>query len=206
MAKKIEDITNDLTQYINKIENSITKTDAAFVALSVKQRMLGLIAKGISPILGAGRFPEYKALSALNSQKRKTRVLRNTLRNGTKRNKAQLRRAISSSKRKESQLRKGYPFSVQDKYPNKKPRPVNLFLSGDFLSNLDWRIKQNAKNILVEIGFYDKPSKQKESGHRDGVNGQPKRPIIPQGAESFNRIVTAEIMKIVKAAVARAKR
>lgn len=72
------------------------------------------------------------------------------------------------------------------RYPgNRKPkRPVNLFLTGDFLNNLKFRIK-TGKIPVITILFSKKSEQIKELGHREGAGGQPKRPIIPRGNESF---------------------
>lgn len=83
---------------------------------------------------------------------------------------------------------------TRKKFPNKRSRPVNLWLSGDFLSNLEAFTKSNwRKDIFgrlgysLFVGFRDQLSKLKEKGHRDGVNGQPERPIIPEGNEEFSK-------------------
>ena len=84
-----------------------------------------------------------------------------------------------------------YPEGVRGSFPKKRKRPVNLTLSGDFLKMLKFKSKTGRKP-KIEIGFYDKLSKKKEQGHREGAGGQPKRPIIPKGkGESYAvRIVT----------------
>lgn len=185
MPKKIDDIYKDLHSYINKIENSVNDRVASAIGYTVRQRMLSLIAKGLSPILGAGRFPEYKAVSVARSLKK-----------------------LNASKRAAKSSPRGYPYTAQVKrdFPNKRARPVNLFLSGDFLSNLTYAIGVRAKARLVTVGFFDDPSKKKESGHREGVNGQPKRPIIPAASESFSEVIKLDILKIVKDAIKLAAR
>ena len=72
------------------------------------------------------------------------------------------------------------------RYPGtKKPaRPVNLKLTGAFLNDLIFRIVRGTKPRIV-IFFRTNLSNLKESGHREGVNSQPKRPILPQGNEDF---------------------
>lgn len=79
-------------------------------------------------------------------------------------------------------------------FPDKRARPVNLWLSGEFLSSLqaftktDWRNSTVGKlSYKLFIGFKDRLSRKKEQGHREGVNGQPMRPIIPEKSESFSR-------------------
>lgn len=80
----------------------------------------------------------------------------------------------------------GYPFTVMKKYPNKRPRPVNLFLSGDFLEALKALVSGSETNAKLELGFEDNSEESLiEEGHRIGWLGQGKRPIIPQGSEKF---------------------
>jgi hypothetical protein len=74
------------------------------------------------------------------------------------------------------------------RYPgDQKPqRPVNLYLTGDFLDNLAYKIELGTKPKVL-IGFWDQESILKEKGHREGANTQPKRPIIPIGGETFSK-------------------
>ena len=109
MAKKIDDIFKDLNSYIDKIEDSIDERVAAGIAYTVRQRMLSLISKGISPILGWGRFPEYKNVKQLNSLRRNGKSLR-ALRKAGSGNQARIRRALSQNKRNQEKARKGYPL------------------------------------------------------------------------------------------------
>lgn len=75
--------------------------------------------------------------------------------------------------------------AIRRKYPDKKPRPVNLNLSGKFLSDLTYRVRSGSKPILT-IGFWKKLSILKELGHRKGSSGQRKRPIIPTADERYS--------------------
>lgn len=74
--------------------------------------------------------------------------------------------------------------SIRKKFPLKRQRPVNLYLSGEFLKDLKINIF-NGKILRFKVGFFNKDSIIKERGHREGANGQPKRPIIPKNTESF---------------------
>lgn len=85
-----------------------------------------------------------------------------------------------------------YPDKARKDFPAKRRRPVNLFLSGDFL----FFLRPFVKGQKIFIGFSDPLSIKKEQGHRDGANGQPKRPIIPQGSETFNK----RIIRVIKEA------
>jgi hypothetical protein len=93
------------------------------------------------------------------------------------------------------------------RYPAKqKPaRPVNLWLSGDFLDSLVARVKGTRKPTIT-IGFDSQESNRKESGHREGANGQLERPIIPEGSETFSKGVLVEIQKFLARKFDRKKR
>lgn len=97
--------------------------------------------------------------------------------------------------------KKGYPYNQKNKFPNKKPRPVNLFLSGAFLSSL----RSDGKKNIISIGFdRGSLSAKKESGHREGVNSQPSRPIIPSRSERFSVTIEREIINMLRFIVKRA--
>lgn len=83
------------------------------------------------------------------------------------------------------------------KYPasKKRPRPVNLKLSGKFLREFSVTLKRF--NVL-EYGFFSQYGKNLEEGHRIGQNSQLKRPIIPQGNEKLVYSLEALILKIFK--------
>ena len=88
------------------------------------------------------------------------------------------------------------------KYPGKrKPkRPVNLYLSGVFLKALRGIGYRVGQEIYVRIGFSDSLNAEKERGHREGANGQPKRPIIPEGNETFTPRILLKMKKAYKLA------
>jgi hypothetical protein len=89
---------------------------------------------------------------------------------------------------------KGYPLSVTNQFPDKKQRPVNLRLSGDFLNALDHKVKRDGSNYKTEIGYFDSEQAVKERGHREGANSQPKRPTLIKGdekpAQRIQRIIS----------------
>lgn len=229
--RKFDQLRNDLLARLDKFEDSIDDQVAFAVGFTVRQRMLQLISKGISPILGKGRFQAYKgqankakAREDLKKAKKLLDFRKNNQRYLTKLSRGS-RGRLAREKRKQLRLdkkatkaafelkkkeilgkinKKYYPFSVQSEFPSKKPRPVNLFLSGDFLSNLTYSIAAKGKKKLISIGFLDDLSAKKEQGHREGVNGQPSRPTIPKGTESFAQIIKLDIMKIMKDAIKRA--
>lgn len=91
------------------------------------------------------------------------------------------------------------------RYPGKKKpqRPVNLFLSGDFLQSLKMTAA-GGKNAFIRIFFSDKLSIKKERGHREGAGGQPRRPIIPQGGESFSEGITLALKRKLREIISKA--
>lgn len=175
LRKFRKDLELETKAAANRFAKSVTPAEKQDIGQGVIKEMLEAIKKGISPIEGFGRFPAYKWAGRAN---------------------AALKRAKTKSGRRAAKdLKAGkYPYSVQGKYPDKKERPVNLFLSGDFLNALVAR----SRAFGVEIGFFDDLSAKKESGHRDGVNGQPRRPIIPQGQEQFTSSIYRRILKVVQ--------
>ena len=94
-----------------------------------------------------------------------------------------------------------YPDKIMKHFPKKRRRPVNLNLSGKFLSKLSSKVETQKRKFglvtkrRVRIGFFDQLSKKKEQGHREGANGQPKRPIIPTRSESFSKRILTKVRK-----------
>lgn len=196
-------ISKELAQAVNQaskeaFKNKITNSDLKSIGDIVIDRMKSQISKGISPIAGDGRFPEYKSRTAAK-----------TLRNQAKRRGAAARsapnQATAKRLRKEAKAfrqaasksqRRGYPDNLSKAVlakTGKKARPVNLKLFGDFLDSLETKVR----NRVIEIGFFDPKQAVKEQGHREGANGQYLRPIIPTKAEKFNAAIDAEILKAI---------
>jgi len=106
---------------------------------------------------------------------------------------------------KHAGVKNKYPDNQKKKVPEKKSRPVNLFLYGDFIKSLTYKpSKVNGTNITT-IYFNNPKSEKKEQGHRDGAGGQPKRPIIPQynQGETFSKTIENIISRIARAAIKR---
>jgi len=96
---------------------------------------------------------------------------------------------------------KRYPETVKGDYPAKRRRPVNLGLSGKFLRAL----KAFPKTVnIISIGFFSEYGETLEQGHREGANGQAKRPILPtESGESFTNQIRAVILKEYREAIQR---
>lgn len=77
------------------------------------------------------------------------------------------------------------------RYPGqRKPKsPVNLKLTQDFLNGLSYRIVPSSFGSATEL-FFGNNQEVKEKGHREGANGQPKRPILPSvKGETFTKLI-----------------
>lgn len=214
MAKKTgQAIKDDLLRYVGFIQSSLDKRTALRIGDAVVKAMLEMISKGISPIEKAGRFPAYKAAAFRNQLKKERTAINRALRANKKAlfkfrrmNQRQLLVAQKEANRRDqAKSVLGYPFSVQDKFPNKRPRPVNLFLSGDFLDALQAHVVGTAGDFGIEIGFFPGwkdangvEAYVKEQGHREGANGQPQRPVIPIGTEDFAQTIQNAIWEIIE--------
>lgn len=66
------------------------------------------------------------------------------------------------------------------RFPGKKIRPVNLRLTGDFMKSLKFKLAKTPQGFAPDVGYFNRKSKQKEEGHREGANNQEKRPTIPE--------------------------
>lgn len=179
------------------LEKRLTPAVLKRIGDRVIARMLQQISKGISPVAGFGRFPEYKSRTNARGFRQQAKALNEAVKSATGSAKKQLRARQKKLRGLASQARKrGYPDSLGPKVlaqTGKKARPVNLKLYGDFLENLEARVRDR----IVEIGYFKKSEAIKELGHREGANGQAIRPTIPIGNEKFNAAIDAEILKAI---------
>lgn len=167
------------------------------IAALLEKKMKDLISKGISPIEGDGRFPEYVGVSRNKRTESQIRELRKSATSrardfGSK--DESVRASRSLARRLKGELKSSYPDNVRSKFPNKRRRPVNLFLSGRFLREL----KAIPKRInLIAVGFFSPYGQKLEQGHREQANGQGYRPIIPDtdAGEDFALSIKALILK-----------
>lgn len=98
-----------------------------------------------------------------------------------------------------------YPGRRMKAYPGKRKSPVNLFLTGEFMASLSSRVVKTRGGFGAEIGYDSRLSGKKEQGHREGVNGQPSRPTIPdaKAGERFSKIIQDEYLKVMNRAIKR---
>lgn len=91
-------------------------------------------------------------------------------------------------------------YKNPERYPGKlkNKRPVNLKLSGSFLDSLKYKAVTSKSGYATEIFYKGKKQNLKEQGHRDGANGQPSRPTIPQDGEQFAARIKRLYSKIYK--------
>ena len=95
-----------------------------------------------------------------------------------------------------------YPVSVQKQYPSKAIRPVNLYLSGEFLKTLRHRVV----NGKLDIGHLNPDAKTDAliETHNEGKHKHvPKRQYLPTGrGEQFivtiERLIKNLIVKAIK--------
>lgn len=172
--KKIED----------KLTGAVNKGTLGQIGEAIKEEMLLDVSKGISPIKGVGRYDAYLAAADFNKLKQKARAS----------GKGPTRNRLNKEANKIKDTSNRYPYNQQGRKWKKKPRPVNLELSGEFLKALRVWITGSGSKAAVHVGFRSGTGKTpgtkadaptKEKGHRDGANGQPERPMIPRGSETL---------------------
>lgn len=211
-AKVAEQIKKDLNLALYYVEASLDESTAQDIGFAIVGAMIDLISKGISPIEGAGRFPAYKWADVRNQLKKEKSAISKALRKNQKqlvnfrrKNKRQILLAQKEANRKQLAGVTGrYPFTAEAIRLGKKPRPVNLFLTGEFLFHLEAIVTGAAGKHGLEIGFFDSEQAKKEQGHAEGVNGQPQRPIIPVGRQDFAQTIQRAIYKKMEEAIDRA--
>lgn len=210
-AKRLKAIKDDLHRYLAFIQDSLNETVANDIGVTITTTMLLLISKGISPIEGNGRFPAYKWAEFRNNLKKERSAIGRALKKNKKswlvykrKNKRQILLAQKEANRKDqSFVNNRYPFTAEAKRWGKKPRPVNLRLSGDFLTSLEHVVTKTAEGVGLEIGFWDPLSIDKEQGHREGANTQPERPIIPIDREEFAQTILNAVFKKIEQVIDR---
>lgn len=82
-----------------------------------------------------------------------------------------------------------YPDSAKKKFPSKRDRPVNLRLSGEFMSALNFYYQIGKEGMQIFIGYFDSKNVLKEKGHRKMAGGQPSRPTLPSEGKDFNKTI-----------------
>lgn len=99
---------------------------------------------------------------------------------------------------------KGYKGGYKEKisagkYAGKGLKPVNLYLKGDQMNSLKAnKTSVDKDKIKLEIGYgTNQKSWLKEKGHREGYNGQEKRPSIPEGNEEFSSVIRQKVRQRV---------
>ncbi len=93
-----------------------------------------------------------------------------------------------------------YKRAIQSgRFPGKSVTPVNLKVSGDFLSSLKQKVTGSRAQRKIILFFTERLSDLKEKGHRKGANSQKKRPLLPLGNEKFNRAINRTLLEIVVA-------
>lgn len=181
----------------------ITKQVAKHMGLKTVRMAKDMISKGMSPVRGYGRFPAYAAQRASGSVKKA-------------RGKFKSKRARDAATRLIKERESGkYPWSVMDRFPDKKVRPVNLFLNGWYLDHYTYWFERRrtsrfsrSKNYSVIIGLsssrdvYSAPPPdvfKYFEAHNEGMHKDvPMRRHLPtRQGEEFAVSIMREIVRIV---------
>ncbi len=142
-------VTLDIAEQLDDLNSSRSITDP--IGEAVCEEILRMIAAGVSPVTG-DRFEAYKAVAAVRAQRRKDK-------------------SVTSGK--------GYPYSVQNKYPDKTITPVNLYLSGEMLSCLTFDNVGGKLRIGI-MGASEKVNVIAEAHNEGPTNDRfPQRRFIP---------------------------
>lgn len=92
------------------------------------------------------------------------------------------------------------PYKTRKKNLGKGNKP-NLELFGQFLKSLVNAVTKNRSGYSAVVKFSNETARKKEQGHREGANGQKKRPIIPTGQEGFNKRISDIIFNFMNSTV-----
>jgi len=157
---------NEIEALRKQIKQRFIKEASKTMPKILKKQIINeSILKGKSPVLGEGRYAKYST-SYRNQIKGKV-TFRNI--NG-----------VNVPIKSGNILKKD-----KSKFRQKKVTPVNLKLSGKLLKSFKVKRIVNGFNILFSdaIALF----------HQDGTNKMPKRKMLPQEGESFNRRITRAI-------------
>ncbi len=134
------------------------------------------IKRGISPVDGAGRYEDYSGQKNLTKERASKRSVRR----------------VGNNKK----AGRGYPYNVMGKYPDKKVKPVNLFLSGNMLKDFSFEVVMG----FLRVGWIDDRSKFTKLAlyHNEGTKNMPARPILPTvRGEQFNATIRSSIQNYI---------
>lgn len=178
----------------------LSASDMSAVGQAVVDGSKALIARGVSPVRDWGRFPAYKAQRSAA----KVKALRESAKS-VQSKKAQKAIRVQARNISDRSKQRDYPFSVMGKYPGKKVRPVNLYLSGEMLSHLTF--KRTGKET-IEVGIIDAPSEIETiaRAHNEGpTDGKfPQRRFLPvANGERYALVIERAIREIYRRAVDR---
>lgn len=85
--------------------------------------------------------------------------------------------------------------TIRNKFPNKKTRPVNLFLDGSYLKAVT-ESKINKLKTGIEYGLLDGTDLQEKmfESHNEGKRSDiPQRKVVPTGKDEFTAKITRRI-------------
>lgn len=168
------------------LDGFIDDTTANAIGQTVVDGAKELIASGQSPVRGYGRFEEYKA--AGNSKRIKAWA------KGSSKENAKAIRAQAKAV-----LESGYPYNVMKKYPDKKVRPVNLYLSGEMLAYYDYVVQDSSIFVGVQG---DSHAVEIAGYHNDGTEKMAQRKLVPGDGEEWAVSIMRDIRDLYGARLA----
>lgn len=177
-----------------KINRIVNDQLVAELRTEIVRDIKALLQAGRSPVRGWGRFEPYKGVAGVSKIAKIARSL-------TGERKVRAKEKLSSSKKSV------YPYSVMDKYPDKKVRPVNLKLSGEMIDAIEVRPGSGKlKSFLfggntVLVGIFDKKQALKAETHNEGTQADkvPQRKFLPTGQdETFVVSIHRKILAIIE--------
>jgi hypothetical protein len=135
-----------------QLEEIYSNANLSKVGEFIVEETKEFISKGVSPVLGEGKFEAYSGV----------------------------RNRTGSGSRKSSQSNNRYPYNVRRKHPDKKASPVNLKLTGKMLSELKFRPqKQSVKVGFFDADMAKRAGTHNEGDPKKFI---PRRHFLPTGS------------------------
>lgn len=203
MANKVTKVTVRL-DLLRALQDDFYSPDyIRSIGNAVKDGIYDATSKGLSPIRGFGRFEGYKAMEDAKALRKKASKLSNSRIKATASSERRRRDKASSLRSKAGRVEQhGYPLSVQDKFPDKKVRPVNLRLSGKMLEAIRFQFSRAKK----QVRFYlvGKEANEKAETHNEGTQepNVARRPFLPtRPGEEFISSIMRDIIGLYRSRI-----
>jgi hypothetical protein len=160
MAEITVTVDWDIDQYLGELVDDATIES---IGSAVVEQAKEMIAAGISPVAGLGRFEGYS--DSYKAAMQGKVMFRNV--NG---------HVVAMGNRKDPRLE------------GKNPRPVNLELTGDMLEAYRYR---RGPDDSLEVGYMGAP--EYAEFHQAGTDRMPARKTVPDDGETFAETIMDEV-------------